>query len=107
MKRYHPLTPTLKETLQLHRQGLNTTQIANTRSLSLGTIEQHITDLVKWNKIDVNELVDLPTQTLIIPLLFTKASLTEVKESLDGIDWFTIKCVRAAVTGKLTRQNIK
>ncbi|QLE48297.1 DNA helicase RecQ [Nostoc sp. C057] len=73
------------QTLQLHQQGLNITQIAKKRNLSPATVSNHLEKLIEKNQpVDLNQLVPLEHQQKIWQVLevLGDISLTPIKEQL-------------------------
>ncbi len=86
-------------TLQLHRQGLTAEEIAQKRNLSLGTISNHLAELIAMNQpVDLDLLVIPVRQQFISKAIQTvgAASLRTISEHLgDSYTYDEIKLVRA------------
>ncbi len=86
-------------TLKLHRQGLDTAEIANERSLSTSTIASHLAELIEMNQpVDLDQLVIPVRQQFIIKAIKTVGadSLKSIYEHLgESYTYDEIKLVRA------------
>ena len=86
-------------TLQLHKQGLNVTEIAQQRSLSTSTISAHLADLIEMNQaVELDQLVLPVRQQLIVKAMqaIGTAPLKNIYEHLGGsYSYDEIRLVRA------------
>ena len=86
-------------TLKLHRQGLDTAEIATERSLSTSTIASHLAELIEMNQpVDLDQLVIPVRQQFIIKAIKTVGadSLKSIYEHLgESYTYDEIKLVRA------------
>ena len=86
-------------TLKLHRQGLDTTEIATERSLSTSTIAGHLAELIEMNQpVDLDQLVIPVRQQFILKAIKTIGadSLKIIYEHLgETYTYDEIKLVRA------------
>jgi len=86
-------------TLQLHRQGLTVEEIAQKRNLSVGTISNHLAELIAMNQpVDLDLLVIPVRQQFIVKAIQTvgAASLRTISEHLgESYTYDEIKLVRA------------
>ena len=86
-------------TLKLHRQGLNTAEVATERSLSTSTIASHLAELIEMNQpVDLDQLVIPVRQQFIIKAIKTVGadSLKSIYEHLgESYTYDEIKLVRA------------
>lgn len=72
-------------TLQLHQQGLNVTEIAQTRGMAVSTINIHLSELIEMNQpVALNKLVTADKQKAIIAAIekIGDTTLKPIKESL-------------------------
>jgi ATP-dependent DNA helicase RecQ len=95
-----PLPSTSQQnTLQLYQQGLTIEEIAQRRSLAVGTIYQHLCELIEMNQpVNLNDFVLPVKQELIIKAIQKMGadSLTLLKEYLgESYSYEEIKLVRA------------
>ncbi|MEH1830890.1 MAG: DNA helicase RecQ [Nostoc sp.] len=94
-------------TLQLHKQGLSVTEIAQKRNIRPTTIIRHLADLIEKNQpVDLNQLVSLEHQQKIWQVLevLGDISLTPIREQLgESYSFDEIRLVR----GKWRRENRK
>jgi ATP-dependent DNA helicase RecQ len=95
------------QTLQLHQQGLNISQIAQKRNLSPATVSSHLEKLIEKNQpVDLNQLIPLEHQQKIWQVLevLGDISLTPIKEQLgESYTFDEIRLVRS----KWRRENRK
>ncbi|MEH2073989.1 MAG: DNA helicase RecQ [Nostoc sp.] len=95
------------QTLQLHQQGLNISQIAQKRNLSPATVSNHLEKLIEKNQpVDLNQLIPLEHQQKIWKVLevLGDISLTPIKEQLgESYTFDEIRLVRC----KWRRENRK
>jgi ATP-dependent DNA helicase RecQ len=88
-----------KNTLQLYQQGLSVEEIAQRRSLAIGTIYQHLSELIETNQpIDINNFVIPVKQEMILKAIqkIGADSLTPLKEYLgESFSYEEIRLVRA------------
>jgi ATP-dependent DNA helicase RecQ len=86
-------------TLQLHKQGLNVTEIAQKRGLSTSTISAHLADLIEMNQaVELDQLVLPVRQQLIVKAMqaIGTAPLKNIYEHLGGsYSYDEIRLVRA------------
>ncbi len=86
-------------TLKLHRQGLDTAEIATERSLSTSTIASHLAELIEMNQpVDLDQLVIPVRQQFILKAVKTVGadSLKSIYEHLgESYTYDEIKLVRA------------
>ena len=76
---------TKRETFKLFRNGMTLKDIAKERSLTIGTIENHLAHFVEQGELNINEVVTTQHQTIIRGIIksFDKAySLSDVKNLL-------------------------
>lgn len=90
---------TRQETFKLYKEGLSPAEIAAARSLTVQTIEKHLTHFVSSGEIDLHDLVSLEKQRLIEEALKAgQRKLGEVKAELgENISYGEIHYVRAAL----------
>ena len=86
-------------TLKLHRQGLDTAEIATERNLSTSTIASHLAELIEMKQpVDLDQLVIPVRQQFIIKAVKTVGadSLKSIYEHLgESYTYDEIKLVRA------------
>ena len=94
---------TKKISFGLYKEGKKITEIAAERSLSVTTIENHISFFVESGEIDVDELVDGEKQLSITDTIkkIGIESLQKIKELLPEISYSEIKWVVAAKKNKV------
>ncbi len=88
------------ETLRRHKEGQSLTDIAQSRSLTIGTIETHLAKFVASGEIQIEELISPEKLNLIEPLVknYTAGSITSIKQQLgDAISFGEIRLVMAAL----------
>ena len=91
---------TQAESFRLFKEGKTIAEIANERSLTVGTIETHLTRFVKWGDIKIDELVSLEKFVLIESALkdFDGTATGPIKQKLgDEISFGEIKLVMASL----------
>ncbi len=79
-----PKGSTRDESFRLFREGWSVAEIAKERSLTVQTIESHLTGFVELGEIEIDELVSKEKQKQIEPLLqeHTTGTLSFIKEKL-------------------------
>ncbi len=91
---------TVEETYDLFKQGFSPSEIAATRGLAESTIYNHLTELVKYQKINLNQIVPAEIEERVVEAITmvgdTKA-LFPIKALLPAeISYEQIRCVVAA-----------
>ena len=84
--------------LELHQQGKNLSEIADIRSLSVATVEKHLSEMIEEGKLSVFDVIS-EEKLASISLAFSKSTekrLKEVKEQLDeSYTWGEVKFVNS------------
>ena len=88
------LTPTLLETYEMFVKNPDIGFIAETRGMSPATIENHITQLIYHQKIDIHELIDT---SLIL----------EIEEAINRTDTIWLKPIKEALPEHVTYAKIR
>jgi uncharacterized protein YpbB len=89
---------TLEMTKELiDKRTLSVAKIAQLRGLTIGTIENHICQLVEYGKISANRYVPVHIYEMIDDLLNQTADdkLAQIKESNPDLSWLMLKVVKA------------
>lgn len=90
--------PTIDQTLEYFQQGMGIEEIAQKRQLSAGTINGHLAQLIRNEKIDILQVMDDETFTYLERMLGkeTGLSLSEMKAKAgDGITYEQIRLYQA------------
>lgn len=90
---------TYDQTLELFREGMSMEQIASSRQLSMNTINTHFVNLIRQEKVELNEVV-APERIRQLAEYFEgmgTTSLSQLKEQLgDKVTWEELKLYQAS-----------
>ncbi len=100
-------TDTKRETLKMHQAGMSISDIAQKRSLTTGTIENHLAHFVETGEIGINDVVPETRQKIvrgIVRSVNRAYSLSELKAMLpDDYSYAEIKMVIADMAREQAR----
>ncbi len=97
-------TDTLEETLLLFKSGMDAPAIANQRSMTLSTINNHLAKLIQLGSVALNDVVTMPLEEInaienaIIELGDEAKKLKPIFEYFDGqYEYDILRCVKAGM----------
>ena len=98
-----PKKSTFLETLELLNQNKSAREIAETRKLTVGTIQSHFTKLIEIKAISIGAVMDSVKIAALTKAFsdYTEDSLNGMKERLkDDFSWEELKMFKASLTDK-------